>query len=190
MSGLWAIVVLRNFTYAAFSSFLPLMLQERGLSAWAGGAALSVFLAMGAVGGVLGGYLSDRFDRRSIIALTMVAATILLGLFLGTSGPSRMVFLMFGGFFLMMSGPINLVMSQEMFPGHVSLMASLMMGFAYGVGSVGIVVVGAIADRLGIPATLAGAAAVPLIAAWLGRRLPRDSALPKRPISAAHPLSP
>ncbi len=166
------------------------MLQERGLSAWAGGAALSVFLAMGAVGGVLGGYLSDRFDRRSIIALTMVAATILLGLFLGTSGPSQMVFLMFGGFFLMMSGPINLVMSQEMFPGHVSLMASLMMGFAYGVGSVGIVVVGAIADRLGIPATLAGAAAVPLIAAWLGRRLPRDGALPKRPISATHPLSP
>ncbi|MDP6620079.1 MAG: hypothetical protein QGG90_11665, partial [Nitrospinota bacterium] len=93
------------------------------------------------------------------------------------------------GFFLMMSGPINLVMSQEMFPGHVSLMASLMMGFAYGVGSVE-VVVGAIADRLGIPATLAGAAAAPLIAAWLRRRLPRDSALPKRPISAAHPLSP
>jgi hypothetical protein len=92
---------------------------------------------------------------------------------------------MFGGFFLMMSGPINLVMSQEMFPGHVSLM----MGFAYGVGSAG-VVVGAIADRLGIPATLAGAAAAPLIAAWLRRRLPRDSALPKRPISAAHPLSP
>ena len=190
LSGLWAIVVLRNFTYAAFSSFLPLMLQQRGLSAWAGGTVLSAFLATGAVGGVLGGYLSDRFDRRAIIALTMVAATVLLGLFLGARGPSGMVFLIFGGFFLMMSGPINVVISQEMFPEHAGLMASLMMGFAYGVGSVGIVVVGAVADRLGIPATLSGAVAVPLIAAWLGSRLPRDAARPKRSISEAHPLSP
>ncbi|MFQ5915268.1 MAG: MFS transporter [Nitrospinota bacterium] len=173
LSGLWTIVVLRNLTNGAFYSFLPLLLMERGLSVLAGGTALSVFLTFCALGGVLGGYLSDRFDRRAIIALTLMLAALLLGVFLLTGGPLSMAFLMSGGFFLMMSGPINLVIAQEMFPAQAGLLASLMMGFAYGVGSLAIVGVGAAADWLGMPATMAGVVAVPLIAAWLGLRLPK-----------------
>lgn len=167
LSGLWTIVVLRNLTNGVLYSFLPLLLKERGFSPWAGGAALSAYLAVGAFGGVLGGYLGDRWDRRGIIIFTLTLATALLGVFVGTGGPVSMAALFLGGCLLMTSGPINLVMAQQMFPAHAGLLASLMMGLAYGVGSLAIVGVGAVADRLGMPATMAGVIAVPLIGAWL-----------------------
>jgi FSR family fosmidomycin resistance protein-like MFS transporter len=173
LSGLWAIVVLRNLVYGAFNAFLPLLLQERGMSAWAGGIALSVFLAVGAAGGMVGGYFGDRFSRKAIFVITMVLASVWMGFFMGTGGPLSMAFLVLGGFFLMMSGPLNLVMAQEMLPTHASLVASLMMGFAYGVGALAIVVVGAVSDRLGMPATLSGVVVIPLIAAAIGASLPR-----------------
>ena len=47
-----------------------------------------------------------------------------------------------------------------------------MMGFAYGVGSLAIVAVGAGADRIGIAATLEWVIAVPIIAGLLGAWLP------------------
>ena len=101
-----------------------------------------------------------------------------------------MLFLIVGGFFLMMSGPINLVMAQQMFPAHAGLLASLMMGLAYGVGSLAIVGVGAAADRVGMPVSMAGVAVLPLLTAWLGFRLPKQGALPQGSFSPAEKLSP
>ncbi len=79
----WTLTVIRSMGYGAFSSFLLLLLQERGLSIWAGGTALSVFLVVAAVGSVVGGFLGDRFDRRTVTVLTMGLAALLLGAFLG-----------------------------------------------------------------------------------------------------------
>jgi FSR family fosmidomycin resistance protein-like MFS transporter len=101
-----------------------------------------------------------------------------MGIFMGTRGPISIAFLVLGGFFLMMSGPLNLVMAQETLPAHASLVASLMMGFAYGVGALAIVVVGAISDRVGMPVTLAGVVAIPLLIAFLAATLPKQGARP------------
>ena len=105
-------MVLRNLTYGVFSSFLPLMLQGRGVSTWTGGIALSVFLALGVIGEVLGGFPGDRLKREAIFAVTMGLAALFLAGFLGTKGSLSLLLLFLGGFFLMMSGP----MAQEMFP--------------------------------------------------------------------------
>ncbi len=174
LSGLWAIVALRNFTHQAIGTFLPLMLESSGSSVWAWGLALSIFMTAGAVGGVVGGYLSDHFNRRTLIVVTMLAAAACLGVFVATAGVLSIAFLVIGGFFLMISGPINIVVAQEMFPAHANFLASLLMGFAYGVGSLAIIGVGAAADWVGIPITLTGVIAAPLICACLGVLVPRE----------------
>ena len=72
-----------------------------------------------------------------------------------------------------MSSPINLVVAQEMFPAHANFLASMLMGFAYGMGSLAVVGVGWVADRVGIPISLTGVIIAPLICVWLGFLLPR-----------------
>lgn len=173
LSGLWAMVVLRNFTHQAIATFLPLMLKSSGLSVWAWGTALSLFLTAGAVGGIVGGYLSDYFNRKVIIVVTNLLSAVCLGVFVTTAGVISIVFLVLGGFFLLMSSPINLVVAQEMFPTHANFLASMLMGFAYGMGSLAVVGVGWVADRVGIPISLAGVIIAPLICVWLGFLLPR-----------------
>ncbi len=173
LSGLWAMVVLRNFTHQAIATFLPLMLKSSGLSVWAWGTALSLFLTAGAVGGIVGGYLADHLNRKAIIVVTNLLSAACLGVFVTTDGVISIVSLVFGGFFLSMSSPINLVVAQEMFPAHANFLASMLMGFAYGMGSLAVVGVGWVADRVGIPISLTGVIIAPLICVWLGFLLPR-----------------
>ena len=51
-------------------------------------------------------------------------------------------------------------------------MSSLMMGFAWGMGSLTVPLIGRGADRFGIPATLAVVAFIPWLAAALAWQLP------------------
>ena len=50
-----------------------------------------------------------------------------------------------------------------------------MMGGAYGTGSLVLVAVGAVADQVGMHATLAGVTAIGLIASSLSLRLPKEN---------------
>jgi FSR family fosmidomycin resistance protein-like MFS transporter len=186
----WTITVIRSGAYGAFGSFLLLLLQERGLSIWAGGTALSAFLVVAAVGSIVGGFLGDRFDRRTITVLTMGLAASSLGAFLMMRGPVSIMLLVVGAFLMMLSNPFNVVMPQEMFPAHAGFLASLMMGVAYGVGSLGIVGVGAVADRLGLPVTMTGVVVVVFLGALLGLRIPRQGATAPVPESGPFPVEP
>jgi FSR family fosmidomycin resistance protein-like MFS transporter len=59
-----------------------------------------------------------------------------------------------GGFFALATLPIGVVMAQELAPKGRSMVASLMMGFAYGLGGAFSPLVGKIADLTSIQATL------------------------------------
>jgi hypothetical protein len=57
--------------------------------------------------------------------------------------------------------------------------SSLMMGFAWGMGSLAVPLIGLAADRFGINAALVGLAAVPLVAAALAAGLPDTRLAPE-----------
>ncbi len=59
--------------------------------------------------------------------------------------------------------PIGVVMAQELAPKGRSMVASLMMGFAYGLGGAFSPLVGKIADVTSIEAALFGLAFIPLV---------------------------
>src|SRR5207249_9838341 len=60
LAVLWLVVVLRTIVISGYQTFLPLLLHQRGGSIVAGGAAVFLFGGIGAIGGVVGGMLSDR----------------------------------------------------------------------------------------------------------------------------------
>jgi hypothetical protein len=80
-----------------------------------------------------------------------------------------------GGLLLQSALPISVTFAQSFVRGGAATVSSLMMGFAWGMGSLFVPLIGAGADRFGIESTLVVLAFVPLLAASLAYHLPGGS---------------
>lgn len=169
---LWLIVFLRAFVVTAFASFIPLLLRERGSSLIMGGASVTVFLLCGAAGGLLGGYLSDRVGRRKVILFSFSLATPFLLGFLHTSDFLSTISLAFAGGAVLCSVPVVLVMAQEVMPERASTVSGFMMGLGWGLGGLGVALVGMLADAIGLISALAIVAFFPFVGIVCGLGLP------------------
>jgi FSR family fosmidomycin resistance protein-like MFS transporter len=182
----WLIVVIRSVIILSFLLFLPLLLRQRGQSLLAGATAVFLFGGIGALGGLLGGALSDRLGRRAILALSFVLGTPLLVLFTFTTSPWGLVALALGGASFYLSAPVNVAIAQEVLPRRASLASAMVTGMAWGMAGISLTAVGALADRIGLAHTLGvvlALSAAGLGAVWaLPRRRPADDA-PARPAS-------
>ena len=67
---------------------------------------------------------------------------------------------------------MSVTYAQSVTTAGAATVSSLMMGFAWGMGSLAVPIIGWSADRFGINPTLTGLALVPLVAAALAAGLP------------------
>jgi FSR family fosmidomycin resistance protein-like MFS transporter len=169
---LYSIVVLRTLTSLAFATFVPVMLTRRGHTVGEAGLAVSLYLFASGLGGFLGGPAADRFGARRVIALSLVLATPFLVVAPLLDGAAFAIVLAIGGFFLQSTLPVNVTFGQAIAPVSAATVSSLMMGFGWGTGGLSVPLIGYIADRVGIEATLIGLAVVPVAAAALAIPLP------------------
>lgn len=149
-SVLFSLVVLRVTTILSLVTFLPMVQKLRGFSLIAAGGSMTVFMACGAFGGLIGGYLADRLGRRKIILASFIPALPALSAFLYWKGPMSLFILALLGFLLYISEPSCIVLAQEMIPQQARTASGLIMGMAWGLGGVGVLGVGALADVFGI----------------------------------------
>jgi FSR family fosmidomycin resistance protein-like MFS transporter len=186
---LYTIVVLRTLTSLGFATFVPVMLTRRGYTVSEAGTAVAAYLFASGVGGFLGGPAADRFGARRVIALSLVLSVPFLFAAALVSGGLFVVLLALGGLFLQSTLPVNVTFGQSLAPVSAATVSSLMMGFAWGTGGLSVPFVGMIADRVGIEATLAGLAVVPLVAALCALPLPPHARVPsvKRPADVVMP---
>src|SRR5918994_3744579 len=91
-----------------------------------------------------------------------------------TSGWTLTLLISVGGFLLQSTLPVNVTFGQQIAPVSAATVSSLMMGFAWGVGSLLAPVVGLLGDTLGLNAALAITAVVPVAAAAFALPLPRS----------------
>ena len=170
---LYIIVVLRTLTANSLSVFLPVLLTQQGMGLREAGAAVSIYLFVSTVGGFLGGPLADSYGARRVIMWSLVAAVpfLLAGQF--TSGWTLTLLVSLGGFLLQSTLPVNVTFGQQIAPVSAATVSSLMMGFAWGVGSLLAPLVGLLGDTLGLQVALSITAVVPLLAACFAVPLPR-----------------
>ncbi len=176
---LWLMVTLRGIVIAGFSNLMPIMLRDRGSSLIAAGSAITAFQLVGALGGLVGGRLSDRIGRRTVLYLSFGLPFPLLLSFVRVESAWSFPLIAAAGFLIYLSIPANLLEAQELFPGNVSTVSSLMIGLAWGVAGLGLTPLGAVADRVGIPATLVGLAFASLAGMVLTWALPPREELEK-----------
>jgi FSR family fosmidomycin resistance protein-like MFS transporter len=172
---LYFLVFIRSIIQIVFGQFLPLYLhRERGFGVAAASYSLALYLAAGAIGGFVGGHLSDRFGGRRVILISMAGCLPFLALFFLTSGAVSLIGLALTGLLLLFTIPVNVVMAQELVPSQAGTVSALMMGFAWGMaGLIFIPITGWAADHFTLHRALFALGLFPVIGIFLTLKLPK-----------------
>ena len=140
---------------------------------------LFAFLVAGALGTFFGGPLADKFGKRKIIIISILGSAPLSILIPFVPASVAFVFLLITGFILMSSFSVTVIYAQELVPGKIGTMAGLTVGLAFGMGAIGSIALGIMADHFGLLATLTFTGFLPILGA-LGFFLPSDQKLANR----------
>ena len=159
---IWIVMVLRALVGQSLMTFMPVLWVQKGHTIVSAGVLFSIFTISGTVAGIVCGHLSDRMGYKRILWITH-----------GLMGPFLLVFLLvpgkwiypatiLAGGFNMASLPLGVVMAQKIAPRGRSMVASLMMGLAFGVGGILAPVVGKLGDIFTIQSVLIILVCIPL----------------------------
>src|SRR5665647_6822 len=164
LSAIVGVIAIRSLAYTGMLTMLPLYFKSESLSNIAAGHLVTIMLAAGAAGGILGGLISDKFGRKRLIIGSLILATPFFITFLFTQGAISTIFLALGGASLLSSFSVTVVAAQEAIPENKALAAGLTMGFAGGVGGIAVIFIGRIADIWGLTSALSVLFMLPMIA--------------------------
>ncbi len=153
LGPLAAIVLFRGFMHASLSTFLPLYIIQKTSDIWLAGISLSVFEAAGVVGIMTVGTLSDRFGRKRMLSFCLIVAPISLLLFICSPSWLQFPFLILTGFSLLSTTPVMLAMVQEFSEDGSSSANGVFMMISFLARSAVVVLVGFIADQIGLEKT-------------------------------------
>jgi FSR family fosmidomycin resistance protein-like MFS transporter len=170
---IWLVMVLRSVVGQSFMAFMPILLVSRGYSLVAGGAMITLFTLAGVFSGLLAGFMADRIGFRPIFLTSHLLMTPALLVMLMLPGAWVYGGILVAGFFVFASLPLGVTLAQELAPGGRSMVSSLMMGLAYGLGGALAPVVGKMADIYSIPTVLWTVAFIPILTIPLILRFPR-----------------
>jgi Nitrate/nitrite transporter len=145
---------------------------------------LFMFVFANAVGGIIGGWASDRFGNRMVIAPTMIASAPFL--YLAFVVPDALVWPMMaiGGGLMYASISPTTLMAQEMLPRSQGMAGGLTLGFANGIGGLLVFVTGMISDHFGLFNGILSLVGIIIFAGLLAMLLPGEPAKDGAPASA------
>ncbi len=168
------VIFFRSWTSSAVSTYVPQVFKMFGYSNADAGTVLFAILFPLAIGGLIGGALSDRIGRRNVLIASTLLSGPALWLLLDSTGSAVFVWGAILGLTTGASFPVTLVMAQSLIPRGLGLMSGIVLGFTFIAGAVGTGVSGVVADQIGLLPTMNLNAVLPLIAGGLALFLPND----------------
>lgn len=148
---LLGISVTGAFAQRVFLTMQPIVVARAGGSEGVGAISLSIYLGAQALGTLMGGYLSDRMDRSHLLAgLTLLACPAhFLAVYLPAGGAPALFMAGTAGFLGMAIMPGIVVKAQELLPEGAAVSSGIVMGLGWAIGSVGVLITGAMGDWIG-----------------------------------------
>src|SRR4051812_5922333 len=168
-----AAVAARSVVYFGLMTLVPLyFVHELHASEATANTALTVMLAAGALGTLVGGRLADRFGRRVVLRTSMaVLSPLMVLLLLGGVGVGVGALAVMGaGTIGAFGGPV--LLGQGVLPAGVGIASGVTLGLAIGFGGLGAAVLGVLADATSLRTALEVVAVLPLPALALALLLP------------------
>ncbi|RJR51181.1 MAG: MFS transporter [Desulfobacteraceae bacterium] len=170
---IWIVMVVRAVIGQSFLTFMPVHYVEKGFSVVSAGLMYSLFTVAGTASGLLAGHVSDRIGYRPVFLFTFALMAPALLLFLNLDGHWVYVGSAMAGAMVFATLPLGVAMAQTLAPKSRAMVASLMMGFAFGLGGVVSPLVGRLAELYSMQAVLTGVSFLPLLALPLVFTFPR-----------------
>jgi len=168
-----AILLTRGFMHASMTAFLPTYIKMETGNLWLAGIALTLFEAAGVAGVLTAGSLSDWFGRRRTLLISLLGAPLLLAIFTLSGGWLRIAALIATGFTLLSTTPVMLALVQENARHSPAAANGFFMMMSFLARSAVVVVVGFIADRIGLNTTYLISAALGMAGIPFVLMLPR-----------------
>ena len=145
--GFFALLVMfRTAPQVASMTFIPKLFFDRGYSPGAYGIVTTVFMGGTALGGLVGGYLSDIMGRWKVILWSLLASVLPMYYYPIMDGTMLYVLVFLSGFFNGGSHAVIVVIAQSLLPGRRALASGLIMGFMFASGALGSYAIGIAAD--------------------------------------------
>jgi FSR family fosmidomycin resistance protein-like MFS transporter len=168
-----AAVAARSVVYFGLMTLVPLyFVNQLHTSEATANTALTVMLASGAIGTLIGGRLADRFGRRVVLRTSMAVLTpLMVVLLVGGVGVAIGALALIGAATIA-TFSVTVVMGQEYLPSRLGIASGVTLGLAIGFGGLGAAVLGQVADAYGLRTALEVVALLPLPALALAMTLP------------------
>jgi FSR family fosmidomycin resistance protein-like MFS transporter len=167
---LLGVIAFRSISWFGLITFVPLWEVSLGHSKAHGNHLLSLMLLAGGLGTLAAGPLADRFGRRPVLLVNTAVTAPLILVFVAVGGAVGAIALAGVGISVISTFGVTMVMAQEYLPSRIGMASGLSIGLSIGLGGVGAVALGAVADSIDLRAAMyvaAGAAAVALVLAAL-----------------------
>ncbi|MEQ8674610.1 MAG: MFS transporter [Aggregatilineales bacterium] len=147
---LLALVILRSLATPGSVSFIPVLFEQKGWSPAEYGMITSSFWIASGIAGVYFGGLADRFDRRYVLAGSMIACAPAFFLLPTVDGTLAFVLAIAAGGLSGGSHSLIVVLAQEMMPSGKAFATGMALGVIFGMGALGSLFIGSLADTVGL----------------------------------------
>jgi FSR family fosmidomycin resistance protein-like MFS transporter len=150
LSVVIGLMMLRSWTQFGIQSFIPTWYKDMGYHSSFYGALATTLLLTSALGTIGSGNLADRHGRRMILIASSVLSVPCVLLFAQFPGVPAFFTAGMIGLLAASTGPLLLVLAQQMMAGRAGVASGLILGIGFFTGAIGVPIIGAIADTWGI----------------------------------------
>ncbi len=154
LGTLITLVALRSWAGSSTETYLPKLLQERGLPSTIYGSVLSLNLLAFAIGNIAGGFLADQWATKPIITGSLILTAPALFLMATLDGLWIPIMGVLVGLLVGLSFSLTVVIGQELMPNNQALASGLVLGLAFITGGIGTSFTGLLADQVGLATAL------------------------------------
>jgi FSR family fosmidomycin resistance protein-like MFS transporter len=144
---------LRGLAQPGSVNFIPVLFQQKGWSPAEYGLITSFFWIASGISGVVFGNLADRYDRRYIVLFSMVVSAPMFFFLPLVDGALAFLLAILAGGFSGGAHSIIVVLAQGLIPNSKGFASGAILGFIFGTGALGSLIIGSISDTIGLGTT-------------------------------------
>lgn len=174
--ALGVVITIRSWVEYGILAFLPLLYSSRGEPGEMVGGTLSLIMLMMGVGTVGGGWIADKVGKVRTLAVTFLAMSLVVHLFLSTSGAAATMLAVLMGFLMGCPSTITLAAVQEILPSRMGMASGLAISLGMIMGGVGVWILGVLADNYGLLLSMESMVLAALLACGAALLLPKQKA--------------